>query len=129
MKHAVAQIETADLPINIARASLQNLAMDLQNTLTQRLTAYIVGISDGRDIGRYARGERKPHPGTDAKLRELSCLVAMMKEKEDPETIQIWFQGRNPELEDKSPARILHEDFENYPKVKQAIEKFLTSGE
>jgi hypothetical protein len=129
MKHAVAQIETDDLPINVARASLQNLAMDLQNILTQRLTAYIVGVSDGRDIGRYARGERKPHHGTDTKLRELSCLVAMMREKEDPETIQIWFQGRNPELGDQSPARILHEDFENYPKVKHAIEKFLTSGE
>jgi len=129
MKHAMAQIETDDLSFDVARASMHSLAQELQDILTQRLVAYIVGLSDGRDIGRYARQERKPHRGTDIKLRELSNLVSLMKNKEDPETIQVWFQGRNPELGDLSPAKVLHEDFSNYPKVKRAIEKFLVTGE
>jgi hypothetical protein len=129
MKHARAQIESDDLPLDVARSSMADLAQKLQDILTQRLTAYIVGLSDGRDIGRYARKERKPHPGTDAKLRELYNLVSMMKDKEDPETIQVWFQGRNPDLRDYSPAKLLHENFENYPQVKHALEKFLATGE
>ena len=129
MKHARAQIETDDLPLNVARSSMSDLAKELQDTLTQRLTAYIVGLSDGRDIGRYARKERKPHSGTDVKLRELYNLVSMMKEKEDAETIQIWFQGRNPDLKDHSPAKLLHDTFDNYPQVKRAVEKFLAIGE
>lgn len=129
MKHARAQIESDDLPLDVARSSMADLAQELQDILTQRLTAYMVGLSDGRDIGRYARKERKPHQGTDAKLRELYNLVSMMKHKEDAETIQVWFQGRNPDLKDVSPARLLHENFENYPQVKQALEKFLTTGE
>jgi hypothetical protein len=129
MKQARAQLETDDLPLNVARSSMADVAQELQNVLTQRLTAYVVGLSDGRDIGRYARGERKPHPGTDAKLRELYHLVSLMKEQEDAETIQIWFLGRNPDLEDKSPAKILHESFDDYPRIKQAIQKFLALGE
>jgi hypothetical protein len=129
MKHAKAQIESDDLSLDVARSSMADLAQGLQDILTQRLTAYIIGLSDGRDIGRYARKERKPHPGTDIKLRELFNLVSMMKKKEDPETIQIWFQGRNPELNDLSPAKVLHDNFNDYPKVKRAIEKFLSMGE
>jgi len=129
MKHAVAQMETQDLSFDVARASLHHLAHELQEILTQRLVAYIIGIADGRDIGRYARQERKPHAGTDIKLRELYNLVSMMRKKEDSETIQIWFQGRNPELADNSPAKLLHDDFTNYSRVKLAIEKFLSSGE
>ncbi len=129
MKQALAQLETDDLSFDVARADMHNLAQELQDILTQRLTAYIVGLADGRDIGRYARKERKPHSGTDLKLRELYNLVSMMKEKEHPETIQVWFQGKNPELKDQSPAKILHESFDNYPKVKRAIEKFLFAGE
>ena len=129
MRHAVAQVETYDLPLSVARASMHTLAQELQDVLTQRLAAYIVGLSDGRDIGRYARKERKPHPGTDAKIRELSILVSIMKKKETPETIQIWFQGRNPDLGDRSPASLLHEDFNSYRQVKNAVEKFLATGE
>ncbi len=129
MKHARAQLDTDDFSFNVARYSLADLANELQTILTQRLTAYIVGLSDGRDIGRYARRERKPHSGTDAKLRELYNLVWMMKEKEDPETIQVWFLGRNPDLKDCSPAALLHESFDNYPRIKRAVEKFLATGE
>jgi hypothetical protein len=129
MKHAVAQIETDDLSFDVARADMHTLAQELQDILTQRLTAYIVGLADGRDIGRYARQERKPHPGTDIKLRELYNLVSIMKVKEYPETIQVWFQGKNPELKDRSPAMVLHESFDNYNQVKRAVEKFLATGE
>jgi hypothetical protein len=128
MRRATAQIETEDLPLSAVRSPISDLTQQLQDILTQRLVAYIVGLSDGRDIGRYARGERRPHPGTNLKLRELFGLISLMLEKEDPQTVQVWLQGRNPELEDQSPASVLRASFENYPRVKSAIEKFLAAG-
>lgn len=101
------------------------MALRLQQKLTQRLTAYMVDLADGRDIGRYARGERKPHPGTQMKLRDLFSLVSMLTEREDAETIQAWFMGRNPELKHRAPALLLHENFNvNYEQVRKAAIKF-----
>src|SRR4051812_28817014 len=129
MRKAIAQTEAYDVSLSAARTSLEELARDLQESLTQKLTAYIVGLSDGRDIGRYARGERKPHFSTQVKLRDLYGLVCRMLRSEGPETIQVWFMGRNPELEDRSPAALLHDDFDgNFVRVKNAALKFLQLG-
>ncbi|MGK5084428.1 hypothetical protein WDW37_14130 [Bdellovibrionota bacterium FG-1] len=109
----------------MARSHLYEMALRLQQKLTQRLTAYMVDLADGRDIGRYARGERKPHPGTQMKLRDLFSLVSMLTEREDAETIQAWFMGRNPELKHRAPALLLHENFNvNYEQVRKAAIKF-----
>lgn len=129
MRHAIAQIETNDLSLDVARSPVQSIAGGLQDVLTQKLTAYIVGLSDGRDVGRYVRGERKPHPETNIKLRDLYSLVSDFLKVEDPETIQVWFLGRNPELEHSSPANVLHAGFmENYLRVRGAMDKFLENG-
>jgi hypothetical protein len=124
-RKAIAQIEAPQRNVEMGRSTLQSLAITLQSSLTQRLTAYIVGLADGRDIGRYARGERVPHIGTLKKLSDLFSLLALIKESEPPEMIQVWFLGRNPEFGDRSPASMLHEDFEgNFLEVKKALLKF-----
>ncbi|MGK5087006.1 hypothetical protein WDW86_05565 [Bdellovibrionota bacterium FG-2] len=129
-RHAVAQSEAQDLTFDVARSRLETIAEQLQSVLTQKLTAYLVDLSDGRDIGRYARGERKPHPGTQMKLRHLFSLVSPMLTKEDRDTVQVWFMGRNPELADQSPAKLLHQDFnKNFIRVRDAANKFLATGE
>ena len=123
-RKAIAQVDAPLNQLEIGRGSLTNLATTLQEILTQRLTAYLVGLSDGRDIGRYARSERMPHPDTFRKLSDLFFLVSLIK-KEPPEMIQVWFMGRNPEFGDRSPASLLHDDFDkNYLEVKNALLKF-----
>src|SRR5437870_4617082 len=97
-RKAIAQVDSPIESAPIGRSSLQHLAATLQDTLTQRLTAYIAGISDGRDLGRYARGERSPHLKTFTKLNDLFNLVSLIKDNEPSEMIQVWFLGRNPEF-------------------------------
>lgn len=129
MAKAVAQIDTEDVSLNTARHSLTKVAKFLQETLTQKLVAYLIGISDGRDVGRYVRGEREPHFKTKIKLRDLFVLVTLMNQSEDAETIQAWLMGRNPELGDLSAASLLNKDFDkNYARVKSAADKFLEMG-
>jgi hypothetical protein len=128
-RHAIAQSEAHDLSLDATRSHLEEIASRLQETLTQKLTAYIIGLSDGRDIGRYARGERKPHSGTQMRLRELFGLVSMIEQKEGAETTQAWLMGRNPELGHRAPARLLNEDFDaNYDRVHAAAVKFMEMG-
>lgn len=106
--------------------TVQSIASGLQDVLTQKLTAYIVGLSDGLDMGRYVRGEKIPDSGTDKKLRDLHSLVSDFLKVKDSETIQVWFLGKNPELENDSPANILHSGFmENYLRVMGAADKFV----
>ena len=105
------------------------MALELQTRLTQRLLAYMIGISDGRDIGRYARGERIPHASTSQRLRNVYYLIALLGSSEDDVTIQAWLTGINPMLEDRSPAALLHESHEvNLQLVLSAAKKFLQNG-
>lgn len=39
----------------------------------------MIGISDGRDIRRYARGEREPHASTAQHLRNVYYLVSLTR--------------------------------------------------
>lgn len=129
MKAARAQVEVIEHSLQNLRKPLSKIAQILQDVLTQKLVAYMIGISDGRDIGRYSRAERSPHPPTAKKLRDLFTLLQLLSESEDSETIQVWFTGKNPELGDKSPARALHESFDkNFENVRLAAVKFIEMG-
>jgi transcriptional regulator with XRE-family HTH domain len=129
MRQAAARKNVDDLPLDQARKGISDLASELQERLTQRLLAYMIGISDGRDIGRYARGERVPHASTAQHLRNVYYLVSLLGSSEDDTTIQAWLTGLNPMLEDRSPATLLHEDHEAHLQaVLRAAKKFLQTG-
>ncbi len=124
-RKATAQVDARERIVEIGKSSLEKLASTLQSTLTQRLTAYMVGLADGRDIGRYARSERMPHGDTFRKLSDLFGLISLIKDSEPPQMIQVWFLGRNPEFSDRSPASMLHENFDlHFQVVKNAMLKF-----
>ena len=129
MRQAAARKNMEDLPIEQARKGISALAAELQERLTQRLLAYMIGISDGRDIGRYARGEREPHASTAQHLRNVYYLVCLLGESEDDATIQAWLTGLNPMLDDRSPAELLHDDHEAHMQlVLRAAKKFIQTG-
>jgi hypothetical protein len=129
MRQAAARRNIEDLPLDQARKGISDLATELQGRLTQRLLAYMIGISDGRDIGRYVRGEREPHASTAQRLRNVYYLVSLLKSSEEDTTIQAWLTGLNPMLEDRSPAELLHEDHERHlTAVLRAAKKFIQTG-
>ncbi len=128
MRNATAQIHSPNESLVQARANISQIADELQKILGQKLTAYAVGLADGRDIGRFARGDRSPNSSTQAALRNLKYIVDILS-AEDTGTIRNWLVGMNPMLSDRSPATLLHESSDkNRELVTAAARKFVEQG-
>jgi hypothetical protein len=108
-----------------ARLELPALARSLQDVLGQRLVALIAGVSDVKAVGKWARGERSPHPHAERRLRHAFQIVQLLLQYESAETVRAWFLGMNPELADRAPALVLAEDPIT---VLQAARAFLAHG-
>lgn len=48
-------------------------------------------------------------PLDERRLRVAYQAAALIPERDAPEVVQAWFQGLNPQLDDRSPARLLRE--------------------
>ncbi len=91
------------------RADFTEVAAELRDLLGLRLAAYLGDVKETRAVNQWAAGEREPGAEVQARLR-LALQVALMIEAADGRRVaQAWFQGLNPELDDRSPARILRE--------------------
>ena len=108
-----------------ARLELPALVRSLQDVLGQRLVALIAGVSDAKAVGKWARGERSPHPDAERRLRHAFQIVQLLLQYESAETVRAWFLGMNPELADRAPALVLAEDPIS---VLQAARVFLAHG-
>jgi hypothetical protein len=60
-------------------------------------------------VRQWAEGERAPGEETQQHLRVGLQVALMLNQSDGPEVTQAWFQGLNPELEDRSPARLLRD--------------------
>jgi hypothetical protein len=85
------------------------IARRLQEALGQRVTALAVGLRDPKAIGRWARGENRPTPDAEERLRLLDRIVTELSEVEAHATIRAWLVGMEPRLGDRSPAVVLCE--------------------
>jgi len=94
------------------------LVKELVALIGRKLTAYVGGAKDVREVDRWMAGT---DPGADAeqRLRLTFQLARMLSEHDGAETAQAWLIGLNPELGDRSPLRLLKEGELN--KVGQAI--------
>ena len=126
VRQAQPQMDSREWPDSVIRKDISVIAKELQEWLTQRLVAYIMGLSDAGDIGRYARKESVPRAHRAKCLRDLYMMIEKMREHEDDRTIQAWFVGKNLLLGEQSPAKVLRANFEeHFSEVSGAIEKFL----
>lgn len=92
------------------RLALPALVRSLQDVLGQRLVAAIAGVSDAKAVGKWARGERSPHPEAARRLRHAFHVTQLLLQQESAETVRAWFVGMNPDLDDQAPALMLAED-------------------
>ena len=85
-----------------------DIAAYLQEQLGQRMAAHLVGLSDTRQVGRYAR-EYGPVPSetTERRLREAYKVVRMIAEAYDAKTAKAWLFGTNSRLDDEAPIELL----------------------
>lgn len=107
------------------RADIAAVAGALSDLFGQQVTAAIAGVRDPRAVGKWARGERPPHPKTERRLREAFRVVEFLMQEEPPTIVRAWFTGLNPYLNDRVPALVVGEEPEQ---VMQAARSFLATG-
>ena len=107
------------------RLGIPALVRYLQDVLGQRLVALIAGVRDAKAVGKWARGERSPHPEAERRLRLAFQVVELLMHAESAETVRAWWIGMNPDLEDQAPVMVLAED---PTRVLQAARVFLAHG-
>lgn len=109
------------------RLSIDVIVAQLRDLLGAKLVAYIAGASETRAVRAWAEGSRKPNPTTESVLRHAHRVGFQIARSEGEEVVPVWFQGMNPHLGDKSPARVLREgDFEQEaPRVLAAADDFV----
>lgn len=113
------------------RAPFPHVVKDVRGLLGPKLVAYIVGITDVRALQQWIDGTREPKdPEVEKRLRLAAQLARMIAAHDNGAVAQAWFQGLNPQLSDRSPARLLREgDVSDVgPKLLAAARAFLSGG-
>ncbi len=113
------------------RVPFETAVKELSDLLTPRLVAYIGGVRETRAVHQWADGTREAKSGdVEDRLRFALQVALQLSEHDAPRVVQAWFQGLNPYLEDRSPARLLRDrDLgEVGPLVLAAARAFVTGG-
>ncbi len=85
------------------------LIIELRSLLGPRLVAYL-GETDTYAVREWANGTSSLPARTILDRLHLALEAAQLLTKRDsPAVAQIWFQGRNPALGDRPPAKVLRD--------------------
>ncbi len=113
------------------RVPFESAVKELRDLLTPRLVAYIGRVRETRAVHQWADGTREVKSGgVEDRLRFALQVALLLSEHDSPRVVQAWFQGLNPHLEDRSPARLLRvgDLGEVGPLVLAAARSFLVGG-
>jgi hypothetical protein len=110
------------------RASLQEIAATLEGLLSRRLVAVMIGVSDGKTISRWAKGESTAvrDPEIEQRLRVAFEVAKLLLYFDSEETVRAWFIGLNPQLDDMSPIECIASG--QLKEVRFAGRAFVTGG-
>jgi hypothetical protein len=105
------------------------IVTELQQLIGRKLTAYIAGVKQTRALDGWVNG-KEPNRDVEPRLRLAYQVAATLNESDNAPVIQAWFIGLNPELEDRSPAKMLREGSidQNGPHVLDAARAYVASG-
>ncbi len=107
--------------------TVPQIVAELRSALGAKLVAYIAGVTETRTVREWVETDRRPSPGAVERLRLTHRVVTLIGQSEGEAVVPTWFQGMNPHLGDRSPARVLHEDpfDEAGPRVLAAANAFV----
>ncbi|HXT38215.1 MAG TPA: XRE family transcriptional regulator [Chloroflexota bacterium] len=109
------------------QASTRDAARLVLETLGGTLAAYVLGVKDRKTVQRWASGAVLGlRPESEARLRGVHEIIALLARFEAPETIRAWFLGMAPELEDVAPAYAIHDG--RLPEAMNAARAFIARG-
>lgn len=103
----------------------------LRDLLGAKLVTYLGGVHETRAVRQWAEGARAIQDKTDERRLRLAYQVAtLIAEGDSSQVVQAWFQGLNPQLEDRAPARLLREgDLDEVgPLILAAARSFVATG-
>jgi hypothetical protein len=103
--------------VRAVRSSFPEVVAALREILGLKLCAYLGSVKETRAVN-----ERR--------LRLALQVAGAIAEVDGPEIARAWFQGLNPQLDDRSPARLLRDgDIDEVgPEVIAAERAFLVGG-
>lgn len=107
------------------------LVSELRDLLGAKLVAYLGGVKETRAVRQWAEGTREVSGSEDLRRLRLAYQAAkLISARDTPAVVQAWFQGLNPGLQDRSPARVLREgDLDEVgPRVLAAARQFRAAG-
>jgi|HubBroStandDraft_6_1064221.scaffolds.fasta_scaffold86085_3 hypothetical protein len=82
----------------------------LHDALGQKLVAYMVGIEDPREIGRWSKEERAPAPERGKAVQPIFRTARLLADHgEANSVVRAWFMGMNPQLGERSPAEVIRD--------------------
>jgi hypothetical protein len=118
------------LEYDASRQPIAAIAGFLQDTLGQRMTAYLAGLNDTKQIGRYRKPDG-PTPTTQVglRLREGYKVVRMLLDCYDQDTTRNWLFGTNSRLDDQAPIGLLRNGTvpEDFVAVVRAARQFASA--
>lgn len=112
------------------RSTFPELVTKLRDIVGVRLVAYVGNVKSTRPVTEWAVGTRSPGEVDRDRLFVAYQIAALLRERNEAITVQSWFKGMNPALNDVSPARLLREGDPNEvgPKVMAAAKAFTLIG-
>ena len=107
---AVEPVARPDLAhVHATRAPFDQVASSLRELLGAKLTAYLGSVKETRAVNQWAGGEREPSEAVQLRLRHALQVALMIADADGAGVARAWFQGMNPQLDDRSPARLLRD--------------------
>lgn len=85
------------------------LVTELRDMLGAKLIAYMTGVRETRAVRQWAEGTRSMPTDTQIRLRLAYHVAGIVAESNGQRILQAWFQGMNPQLGDRAPARLIRE--------------------
>ncbi len=119
-----------DAHVRATRTPFPDVVRDLTAILGAKLCAYLGSVKETRAVHQWAEGSRVPADEVQRRLRLALQAAVAIADADGAEVAQAWFQGLNPQLDDRSPARLLREgDLDEVgPEVIGAVRAFLAGG-
>jgi len=87
----------------------KDVARYLQETLGQKLVAYMAGVNDPKRVGLWAQGAQNPRDEAERRLRAAFQVFHLLLTEDSAHVVRAWFIGMNPQLDDDSPAEAIRD--------------------
>jgi hypothetical protein len=109
----VTNVETSPRPDLAAHrravtADFPTVTRELTDVIGKKLTAYIGGAKDVRAVDRWIAGNL-PYRDAEDRLRFAYRVASSLNSGDHASVVQAWLTGLNPELNDRSPIRLMRE--------------------